>query len=51
MTEDSSNVKVEGEVRVKPVRDFIDSHPRLGWWIAGVSTLNVVLNVVELVVK
>lgn len=29
-------------------RAWVDSHPRTGWYIAGVSTLNVVLNLLNL---
>lgn len=28
--------------------DFIDRHPRVGWYIAACATLNVVLNVLDL---
>jgi hypothetical protein len=29
-------------------RDFIDSHPRLGWYVAFLASLNVVLNILDL---
>lgn len=33
---------------VKPVVDWIDTHPRTGWYIAVVVTLNFIVSVVGL---
>lgn len=27
---------------------FIDAHPRVGWYVAIISTLNVILNLVQI---
>ena len=27
---------------------FVDSHPRVGWYVAVLATLNVILNVADL---
>lgn len=31
--------------------EWMDCHPRTGWWLAGIGTLNVFLNLLDLVIK
>lgn len=28
--------------------DFVDEHPRVGWYIAGMTTLNLLVNLLDL---
>jgi hypothetical protein len=52
MARDDRNVKSDpaGAKRglVRDCLDFIDNHPRLGWYIALLATLNFGLNVLDL---
>ena len=53
MTHDDRHVKSDpaGENKrglVRDCLDFVDSHPRLGWYIALLATLNFGLNVLDL---
>lgn len=31
--------------------EWIDCHPRTGWWLAGLMFVNTILNVLDLLVK
>lgn len=46
MSHFTENVKSFG----RRIGAWMDCHPRTGWYVAGISTLNVVLNVLNLVV-
>lgn len=36
------------EPQKRKALDWIDCHPRVGWYVAGLSTLNVVFNILDL---
>lgn len=33
------------------VENYLDSHPRTGWWLASIGIINVVLNLLDLVIR
>lgn len=36
--------------RFDDLKCFIDAHPRIGWYIAGLATINTLLNLLDLFV-
>lgn len=38
----------EHRTLVQRCQDFVDRHPRTGWYIAIMATLNVILNILDL---
>jgi hypothetical protein len=49
-----ANQKVKAEVEITLKQrglDWFDAHPRIGWYVAVLSTFNALLNVLELLVK
>jgi hypothetical protein len=49
MAHSDEDVKTRSDNWRERCLDFIDCHPRVGWYIAGISTLNVILEILQLV--
>lgn len=44
------NVQNVKGTRRRNASEWMDCHPRTGWWLAGIGILNVALNLLDLVV-
>lgn len=47
MADCDENVKGLG----RRIQEYLDCHPRTGWWLASIGVINIILNLLDLVIR